>query len=62
MRKQKLRSSVKRGDRSKKRSQARRKSKVTWADPTVPKTWISKRKKTKLNKNEMKKNSCWWFG
>jgi len=62
MRRRKLSSSARRNPSKKRRSQSRRKSKTTWADPTVPITKMSKRKRTKLNKNEMKRNSCWWFG
>ena len=63
MRRRKLSSSAKRNQTKKKRSQTRKKSKTTWADPTVPITKISKRKKTKkLDLNEMRNNSFWWFG
>jgi len=63
MKRQKLSSLPKRNQTKKRRSKTLRKSKTTWADPTVPITKISKRKKIKkLDLNEMKNNSFWWFG
>jgi len=63
MRKQKSRSSAKRNYSTKRGSQKARRNKATWADPTVPITKASKRKKIKkLNLIEMRNNTCWWFG
>ncbi len=43
----------------KKLSRTTRKSKTTWADPTVP---IRKISQTKLSKKQIPQLSCWWFG
>jgi hypothetical protein len=43
----------------KKLSRASRKSKTTWADPTVSVKKISKAKRTKKQVPQL---SCWWFG
>ncbi len=43
----------------KKASRASRKSKTTWADPTVS---IKKVSKTKKTQEQLPQLSCWWFG
>jgi hypothetical protein len=62
MRTRKPNSSPKKNQTRRRQAKASRKRAITWTDPTVPKTKVSKRRKTKLTKNDMKKNSCWWFG
>jgi hypothetical protein len=46
----------------KKHSKGAKRNAITWADPTVNKTTTSKRRKTKQKKDDVRKNSCWWFG
>lgn len=53
---------AKRNHPLKKVSEGHKRNRTTWTDPTVPINKISRQGKTKSNKNQMKKNSCWWFG
>ncbi|NIM99230.1 MAG: hypothetical protein GTO24_14460 [candidate division Zixibacteria bacterium] len=62
MRKRKTSSPSRSNQTQKRHSKTTRRNAITWTDPPVRKTRTSKRKKSKLNKNDMKKKSCWWFG
>jgi hypothetical protein len=62
MRAKRAKPSPKRGRVQKKRARAGAKKKTSWADPAAPVTKMSKRKKTRSKKADLKKNSCWWFG
>jgi hypothetical protein len=62
MRRQKSGSFAQRRHPRKRVSEGPRRGQTTWADPTVPITKVLRRGKVKLNKNQMKKNSFWWFG
>jgi hypothetical protein len=62
MKTQKRNRSTKPKKSRKRHSRGTKRNAITWADPTVNKTTTSRKRKTKRNKDDMRKNSCWWFG
>jgi hypothetical protein len=62
MKTRKANSPRRRKQTQKRQAKSTKRNAITWTDPSVRRTRVSKRRKSKLSKNDMKKNSCWWLG